>query len=294
MRSIEQLPKISIVTPSFNQAQFIERTITSVISQTYPNKEYIIMDGGSADGSVEIIKKHESALAHWQSRADGGQTDAICRGFDIATGEILLYLNSDDILLPGALWAYAEALRGKALGWAVGRLQVIDELDRVLAYRPVYPFSLGDLWHNFYVIHQEGTCYTRELYDKAGGFESSYHYAMEFHMWLRMREICAPVLIRQYTAAFRISENQKSLDGNKYTEEVNRAFGDIRKWRVKQGLKEIPPRPFLRGRLYALAKAICYLWTGGIDAVRGMYRFQKQRQGSAIIAAGIKENRFKG
>ena len=285
------LPKISIITPSYNQVEFLERTITSVLSQTYPNKEYIIMDGGSTDGSAEIIRKHEGSLAYWQSAPDGGQTDAICKGFEKATGDILLYLNSDDMLLPGALWAYAEALMGKELGWAVGRLQVVDEMDRVLAYRPAYPFSLGDLWYNLYVVHQEGTCFTRALYEKVGGFEPSYHYSMDFHMWLRMCEISPPVLIRQYTAAFRASENQKSADGAEYSKEVDRAFGDIRKWRLEQGLSEFPRRPFFRGWLFSLAKAAYYLWTGGVDAVSGMFRLHQGRQGSSMVSEYIKQNK---
>src|SRR5271157_3495375 len=102
------LPLISIVTPSLNQADYLERTIESVLSQGYPHLEYIIMDGGSTDGSIDIIKKYSSSLTYWASGPDGGQSRAIMIGFGKAQGTILGYVNSDDILLPGALTAVGQ------------------------------------------------------------------------------------------------------------------------------------------------------------------------------------------
>lgn len=284
-------PKISIVTPSYNQAQFIERTIASVVFQSYPNKEYIIMDGGSTDGTVEIIKKYESRITYWRSAPDGGQTAAICEGLNRATGDILLYLNSDDMLLPGALWAYAKALEGKEKAWAIGRLAIIDAEDRLLTYRPNYPVTIKDLWYNFYIVHQEGTCFTRALYEETGGFNPSYHYSMDFHMWLRMASICSPVLVRQYTAAFRVTPTQKSANRGKYSEEVNRAFAEARQWRIARGLSEFPRRPLLRGHAFTVAKALYYFWVGGIDVIKGIYRFREGNLDTTIFSDKVRNNR---
>ena len=103
-------PKVSIITPSFNQARFLEQTMRSVLEQDYPNIEYIVIDGGSSDGSLEIIQKYADRLAYWQSQKDKGQTDAINQGFARANGEILAWLNSDDILYPGAVTAAVKQL----------------------------------------------------------------------------------------------------------------------------------------------------------------------------------------
>src|SRR3954451_4058140 len=118
----QPLPSISIVTPSFNQAPFLAETIESVLGQNYPNLEYVIIDGGSKDGSVDIIRRYEKHLAYWVSEKDKGAADAISKGFARATGDILAYLNSDDVYLPGSLQTVAGVMRDRAVGVAFGNM----------------------------------------------------------------------------------------------------------------------------------------------------------------------------
>ena len=127
-----KFPKITIVTPSFNQSKFLERTIISVLNQNYPNMEYIIIDGGSTDGSVDIIKKYEKYLTFWCSEKDKGQSDAINKGFEHGTGEIYAYLNSDDLFLPGTLQYIAEAFKSnKNYDLIYGSIYIIDKNDQI-------------------------------------------------------------------------------------------------------------------------------------------------------------------
>ena len=125
-------PKISIVTPSYNQAEFLERTILSVLNQNYPNLEYIIIDGGSTDSSAEIIKKYERYLTYWVSEPDDGQADAINKGFAKATGDILAWLNSDDLYLPGALLKVKESFQNAGIAFLYGHSILVDKEDRVI------------------------------------------------------------------------------------------------------------------------------------------------------------------
>src|SRR5262245_17442073 len=120
------LPRISIVTPSYNQASYLEETIRSVILQDYPDLEYIIVDGGSTDGSVDVIRQYERHLAYWISEKDEGASDAIAKGFRRTTGTVLAYLNSDDLYLPGALHTIAEAMADPSVDVAYGNLYWID------------------------------------------------------------------------------------------------------------------------------------------------------------------------
>lgn len=140
------LPKISIVTPSYNQAQFLEETILSVLKQDYPNLEYIIMDGGSTDGSVDIIRKYEDKLAYWVSKPDKGQADAIYRGFEKSTGEILGWINSDDYYLPGAFNAVGRFFQLKpTTKFLVGNVLIVDSKGKFIYHKYNFPASFKKL-----------------------------------------------------------------------------------------------------------------------------------------------------
>src|SRR5215831_15323038 len=159
-------PRISIVTPSYNQGEFLEQTILSVLDQKYSNLEYIIIDGGSTDNSIDIIKKYARHLAYWTSEPDRGAADAIAKGFAKATGEIMAYLNSDDIYMPGALEAAAERLSNANADLVYGNAEWIDPAGSRIAERRQTPFSgLGYLYGGF-DLQQPTTFWKRDMFDK--------------------------------------------------------------------------------------------------------------------------------
>jgi len=178
-------PKISVVTPSFNQAPFIEETIQSILSQGYPDLEYIVMDGGSTDGSVEIIRKYEGKLAYWQSGKDKGQSDAISNGFARATGEILCWLNSDDTIAPGTLRRVGEFFAAHPdVDLVYGDLNLVDaEGNHLYTARPL--LRLGILVYENPFIPQQAMYWRRSLYEWVGGLDPSLCFAMDFDLVVR-------------------------------------------------------------------------------------------------------------
>ncbi len=181
-------PRVSIVTPSFNQQEFLERTILSVLEQDYPNLEYIIMDGGSTDGSLQIIKKYESYLSYWQSQPDKGQVHAINAGFRRATGEIFAFLNSDDLLLPGAVPHMVELYKKypDAAGF-VGAGQSITKDGYIFHTRlpqKIDRDNLADWSENWF--YQPACFFTARLTRAVGYFDPSYELAFDFDFWMRI------------------------------------------------------------------------------------------------------------
>ena len=162
-------PKITIVTPSYNQAVFLERTILSVLNQNYPNLEYIIIDGGSTDGSIEIIKKYEKYLSYWVSEKDQGQADAINKGFQKATGDLVAWQNSDDVYLPDAFQKIAETYK-KNPNYDVyfGNIFIIDSCDKLIREMRFHPFSVNHLIYYRWNLSSQAVFWKREIFNKVG------------------------------------------------------------------------------------------------------------------------------
>jgi glycosyltransferase involved in cell wall biosynthesis len=213
-RSLSALsaPTVSIVTPSYNQAGYLERTIQSVLQQDYANLDYAIVDGGSSDGSVEIIKKFENALSWWVSEKDTGQAEAINKGLIRARGEIVAWLNSDDIYLPGAIQKAVDALQANPeLGFVFGDAITIDPDGQ-----PINELIFGD-WGfqellRFRIICQPAVFMRREVLEKTGGLDQSLHYMLDHHLWLRMARLAPIRHIPGFLAAARQHPGAKNVN----------------------------------------------------------------------------------
>jgi len=204
-------PKISIVTPSYNQAKFLERTILSVLNQNYPNLEYIIIDGGSRDGSVEIIRKYEKYLTYWVSGKDNGQADAINKGLRKAKGEIVAYLNSDDTYCPGTLMEVAHYFRKcPDRKMIYGDYNIIDSQDNIIKYKKEIIFDYNVLLYGFSYIPQPTVFLKREVFEKIGLFNIELKCTMDLDYWVRVSKEYKIYHIPTYFANFRIHSSSKT------------------------------------------------------------------------------------
>lgn len=206
LSSDSSYPKISVVTPSYNQAEFLERTILSVLNQNYPNLEYIIIDGGSTDRSVEIIKRYEKYLAYWVSESDKGQSDAINKGFMKATGEIFAYLNSDDIYLPQTLCAISNLFRVyNHCDIIYGHAYLIDKDDNRTRISVALPFKLKEHLFGNFSVPQMSSFWKKEVFEKVGGFNINNKTCMDGEFYARAAYLGFKFKnIDQILACFRI------------------------------------------------------------------------------------------
>lgn len=213
-----KLPKISIVTPSYNQAKYIKATIDSVLSQNYPNLEYWVIDGGSTDGTIEILKSYGKKIK-WISEKDKGQTDAINKGLMKCSGEVMAYLNSDDIYMPGALLAVGEYYRKTSADWITGDCLVINEQGFpsrggwvVRAYKRLLMmfYSRTTLMLADSMLPQPSTFWSRRAWEKIGKFNDTYHYVMDYDYWLRLSRHYRPHDLKIVLSGFRAQPDSKS------------------------------------------------------------------------------------
>jgi glycosyltransferase involved in cell wall biosynthesis len=261
--------KLSVITPSLNQGRFIERAICSVLGQGYENLEYIVVDGGSSDETVDVIRNYEDRIDWWVSEPDEGQTHAIAKGFERATGDVLAFLCSDDYYLPGAFEAAVGALEQSGASWVAGAAINVDEhgnprdtplgtvwtprLPEADDYRPSGPHGLVAYpW----VVAQPATFWRRELFDRHGGFRRDMHFGfdVEFMTRLAIEGEMPTLLPDRKLAACVLHSGAKSSDPSNWDADYKvmrkahrRRLSRDERWRLRRMLVQDPPRHATRG-----------------------------------------------
>jgi glycosyltransferase involved in cell wall biosynthesis len=179
------LPKISLVTPTLNQGKFIEEAICSILDQGYPNLEYIIIDGGSDDASLKIVKKYSKYLSYWISEKDNGQSNAINKALKHCTGEIFNWLNSDDYLEPHSLFRIAEEFKDEKVSVVAGKVRVFSNVEDTIIQNKNLTAENLLMWSNHISFIQPGVWLRRELLDYCGGIDDTFNYAFDWDLYIR-------------------------------------------------------------------------------------------------------------
>jgi len=254
-------PKISIVVPSYNQSVFLERTLISILNQNYPNMELIVIDGGSNDGSQDIINRYDKYIDYWISEKDKGQSDALNKGFAKTSGEIIAWLNSDDIYLPGTLRRVgSEVMSRPRVDVFYGNEYIIDEDDQIIKERrvtsglPIFSM-LGFLAGNF-GYYQPASFWKKELYLKVGGVDSSFRFTMDNDLFAKFDLAGAKYcFIKQFLSGFRLHS------GSKTTNMQDIAAGELKHIYEKYNMPK-PVSSFVRMNLLRLIKSLLYIKQG--------------------------------
>lgn len=220
-RDIVAWPRISIITPSYNQGQFLEATVRSVMEQGYPNLEYIIMDGGSTDHSLDIIKQYADFVTYWASEKDEGQTHAINKGFERSSGDILGWLNSDDTYLPGALTTVAKAFMeaDEKVGAVVGSGYRVDTQGNILVERHMTTIDYEHIlmWTRPEYFCQPSCLFTRKAWEKCGPLDQSLHYSMDLALWLNIAQHFDYLRIDQPLSNTTVHPDAKTMSKASYS-----------------------------------------------------------------------------
>ncbi|UCV29980.1 glycosyltransferase family 2 protein [Ferribacterium limneticum] len=216
--------KFSIITPSFAQGQYVRQNIESVLSQGIGELEHIVVDGGSKDETVEILRSYPHLK--WVSEKDEGQADALSKGLRMATGDIVGWINSDDYYLEGALKKVAELFADPAIQWVIGDISVFDEASGEFIASTSPEISWDALQRNPDIVRQQGAFFRRDFLLQAGGWNKEFYMVMDFDLWTRLAKRSKPVMLREQLAVFRIQKNQKSGLANlhRQTNEITRVL----------------------------------------------------------------------
>ncbi len=222
----DTLPSISIVTPCFNHVDYVDAALRSVIQQDYPKLEYVVMDGGSTDGSAKVIEGHADKLAHWQSEKDDGQYAAINAGFERTSGEVMAWLNSDDMYHRNALWTVGEIFRTfPEVEWLIGAITGYDAHGRTIWVHQPKPWSrLHFLRRGGYgYMQQESVFWRRSLWERAGPIDTSWSLAADFELWMRFFRATTLYEVNALVGGFRYVAGQRSdAQRDEYDAEVKR------------------------------------------------------------------------
>jgi glycosyltransferase involved in cell wall biosynthesis len=251
------LPRITVITPSLNQVDYLERTIRSVLDQGYTNLEYIVVDGGSTDGSVEILERHSAHLARWVSEPDGGQAEAINKGISWATGDIVGYINSDDYYLPGAFDAVAAAMQDARVRWCVGQCRYLHDDGRLeRLYRPQPPSMpprtmIRETWY----VPQASSFWRNDVFTQVGPLRTDLHYVFDLEFGLR----CAltgitPLCIENELAVRFLHQEAKSATPQRFTDEYAAVGPELERTFLRRGdvIRDVAYRAKRRARRVAL------------------------------------------
>ncbi len=220
-------PLISVVTVVYNGAEFLEDTITSVINQTYDNIEYIIIDGGSTDGTLDIIRKYEDNITYWISEPDKGMYEAIDKGFKVAKGEILAWLNADDIYYSGTLNIVSKVFKNQYIQWLTGVPSLINKDGEIIAVEHPKHYFRYFISKGYYrgdclgFIQQESTFFRNKLYKKKP-LDISLKLAGDYKLWIDFSESTKLYTVKTTLASFRVRPGQKSSDINAYYAECSK------------------------------------------------------------------------
>jgi len=212
MNSLSNLPKVSIIIPSFNQGQFLEASIRSVFEQDYPNIEYIVVDGGSKDESVEIIRKYQDRLTWWVSEKDKGHADALNKGFSHASGEILAWLNSDDIYFPTAVSEAVAILKSHPeVGMVYGDADLIDDVGVTIGKFGSRQTSYRQMLRGSVHIPQATTFFRADLWHQVGPLDLSLFFSFDYDLWVRLAKVSQILYVPKRWAKFRIHGAGKTI-----------------------------------------------------------------------------------